>query len=597
MPERGSPRWFLHELFAGKPEELYLLIWTLADKRSRWFRDLDAAASAVEALNQQDVYVGVGLSPKDYGPGQRCPSDEIAGLVAAWADLDVLSDAHTKKSLPPTLEQALSVVPPALPPSVVISTGNGAHAWWLLKEPYLFDGDKDRRCVASVVLRWQTLLRYNAANRGWVLERLADLARVLRIPGTFNCKDAAHPKPVTVYQVTDRRYNVSDLEEYLDELGVPDPEAHQQNRRAWAERFKDTPIVVNLKAELPEDLIKRWVDADLRFRNTWFRQRYDLKDQSQSGYDLALADFGVDAGLSEQQIVDLIIQHRRLHRQKARTRADYFERTLTKAADPNDGLSRLSASPTAAAPAPGTASEAAPSDKPDGQTTGQEEPPEEKPARSVDPMAAKAALCEYISEILGVRILRIVKITGKEPTYLLVLDSATIELAQVGKLLDQNSVRMAIATATNKLIKRLKPKLWDQLAQCMLDALVEEEGGPETQLEGAMRMYLEQYLTDVAFIPAIEGQPSNAIRRPMVLGGQIAVNSADLQLFINKTFVQNLSVKAVASMLAAIGAKNMRIRGPKNREQGRWLLPTEQFNPADYVAQPEPARQGVSHGG
>jgi hypothetical protein len=44
MPEPGSPRWFLHELFAGKPEELYLLIWTLADKRSRWFRDLDAAA-------------------------------------------------------------------------------------------------------------------------------------------------------------------------------------------------------------------------------------------------------------------------------------------------------------------------------------------------------------------------------------------------------------------------------------------------------------------------------------------------------------------------------------------------------------------------
>lgn len=585
MAEPGTPRCFLEELFAGKPDELYLLIWTLADKRSRWFRDLDAAASAVEALAAQDVYVGVGLSAKDYGPSQRCPSEEIAGIVAAWADFDILSEAHSKKSLPATIERALSVVPPAMPPTLVISTGNGAHAWWLLREPYLFDSDKDRRWAASVVLHWQTLLRYNAANRGWALDRLADLARVLRIPGTLNCKDPTHPKPVTVYQVTDHRYNLSDLEEYLDELGIEAPEAHEQNRRAWAERFKDKPIVVNLKAELPEDLIKRLVDADLRFRNTWFRQRHDLKDQSQSGYDLALADFGIDAGLSEQQIVDLIIQHRRMHRQKARTRADYYERTLAKAAQRNDAIAELPTLCQAAADAPATG-------KPAEQQVERAEPPEEKQERSVDPMAAKATLCEYISQVLGVRILRILKITGKEPTYQLVLENTKIELAHVGKLLDQNSLRMAIATATNKLIKRLKPKLWDQLAQSMLDALIEEEGGPETQLEGAMRMYLEQYLTDVAFIPAIEGQSSNAIRRPMVLGGQIAVNSADLQLFINKTFVQNLSVKAVASMLAAIGAKNIRIRGPKNREQGRWLLPADQFNPADYTAPAKPEEAG-----
>ncbi|HOJ21590.1 MAG TPA: hypothetical protein PLY56_08650 [Armatimonadota bacterium] len=585
MAEPGTPRWFLEALFADMPGELYLLIWTLADKRSRWFRDLDAAAAAVEALASQDVYVGVGLSTKDYGPTQRCPSEEIVGVVAAWADFDILSEAHPKKSLPSTLEQALSVVPPAMPPSIVISTGNGAHAWWILREPYLFDSDEDRRWAASVVLRWQTLLRYNAANRGWAFDRLADLARVLRIPGTLNCKDPAHPKSVTVYQVTDRRYNLSDLEEYLDELGIEDPEAHEQKRRAWAERFKDKPIIVNLKAELPEDLVRRLVDADLRFRNTWFRQRHDLKDQSQSGYDLALADFGMDAGLSEQQIVDLIIQHRRMHRQKARTRADYYERTLAKAAQRSDAVRELPPLCQATADASAT-------DRPAEQGVERTEPPEAKQERPSDAMAAKAALCEYISQILGVRILRIVKITGKEPTYQLILENAKIELAHVGKLLDQNSVRMAIATATNKLIKRLKPKLWDQLAQSMLDALIEEEGGPETQLEGAMRMYLEQYLTDVAFIPAIEGQSSNAIRRPMVLGGQIAVNSSDLQLFINKTFLQNLSVKAVASMLAAVGAKSIRVRSAKNGEQGRWLLPADQFNPADYTAPAKPEEAG-----
>ncbi len=590
MAEKGSPQWFLKELFAGKPEELYMLIWTLPDKRSRWFREVDAAAAAVETLSERDVYVGVGLAKRDYGPSLRCPADQIAGLTAAWADFDVLSEAHSKKSLPASIEQALSVVPTEMPPSIVVATGNGAHAWWLLKEAYLFDTEHERNWAASVVLRWQTLLRFNAANRGWAFDRLADLARVLRIPGTFNHKDPAHPKPVTIHQVTDRRYNLSDLEDYLDQLGIPKQGTNEQTAATPAAQAADSSIVINLKAEFPEDLIKRWTDVDMRFRNTWFRQRHDLKDQSQSGYDLALADFGMDAGLSAQQIVDLIIQHRRMHGQKQRTRADYFERTLAKASEHSNGNSALPLPPTVAA---AYAPEAPPEIPANPQPPPGNQPPEQPPP-AMDPMARKAAMCEYISDVLGVRILRIVKVTGKEPTYQLVLENAKIELSNVGKLLDQNSVRMAIATATNKLTKRLKPKHWDQLAQCILDALIEEEGGPETQLEGAARMYLEQYLTDVAFIPAIEGQPSNAVRRPMLIDGRIAVNSADFQLFINKTFLQNVSVKAVASMLAAIGATNIRVRTAKNREQGRWLLPTDEFHPADYAIPPKESRNARS---
>jgi len=580
MAQQGSPRWFLDELFAGKPEDLYILVWTLPDKRSRWFRDVAAAAAAVEALTGRDVYVGVGLAERDYGPSQRCPADQVAGLTAAWADFDVLSEAHPKKSLPASIEQALSVAPLEMPPSVVVATGNGAHAWWLLKEPYLFDTDQERKRAASVVLRWQTLLRFNAANRGWAFDRLADLARVLRVPGTLNHKDRAHPKLVKVHQVTDRRYNLSDLEDYLDQLGIPKQETNEQKATTTVTQPADSSIVINLNAQLPEDLIKRWIEVDMRFRNTWFRQRHDLKDQSQSGYDLALADFGMDAGLGAQQIGDLIIQHRRMHGQKQRTRADYFERTLAKAAEHNNGNGALPPPPTTPGAPPEIPANPQPAPPPGNQ-------PPEQPPPAMDPMAAKAAMCEYISDVLGVRILRIVKVTGKEPTYQLVLENAKIELANVGKLLDQNSVRMAIATATNKLTKRLKPKQWDQLAQCILDALIEEEGGPETQLEGAARMYLEQYLTDVAFIPAIEGQPSNAVRRPMLIDDRIAVNSADFQLFINKTFLQNVSVKAVASMLAAIGATNIRVRTAKNREQGRWLLPTDEFNPADYAIPPK----------
>lgn len=573
-----TPLDFLQQLWQEKPEDHYILIWSLPDKRSRWFREIAAAAEFIANANGRDVYVGVGLSEHDHGPARRCVSDEISGLAGFWSDLDLHSEAHSKKALPSSIEDALTVIPRGMPPTIVIATGNGAHAWWLFKEPLVFETSKERDDAARLAARWNTLLRLNAAARGWAFDRLSDLARVLRIPGTLNHKEPAHPKQVVIHTESDRRYNLSDFEQLLDDAAVPDPDAQTLAAQKWTEQFQDSPLVINLSAQVPQELLDGWMAQDLRFRNTWFRQRHDLKDQSQSGYDLALADFGAEAGLAPQQIVDLIIHHRTLHHQKHRTRQDYFERTLARAAERNDGAATLPPFPKepAAAPPPPEASGS------DQCRVAPEEPPV-TPESPMDPLASKAALCEYISEVLGVRILRIVKITGKEPTYQIVLENSKIEINNVGKLLDQNSVRMAIATATNKLTKRLKPKLWDRLAQSILDALIELEGGPETQLEGVVRMYLEQYLTDVAFIPAIVGQPSNAIRRPMLLNGQIAINSADLQLFVNKTFVQSLSVKAVASMLSAIGAKNIRVRGAKGREQGRWMLPVTEFDPADFV--------------
>jgi hypothetical protein len=571
-----TPLGFLQQLWQDKPEDHHILIWSLPEKRSRWFREIPAAAEFIANANGSDVYVGVGLSKRDHGPTRRCISEEISGLAGFWSDLDLHSEAHNQKALPSSIEEALTVIPKGMPPTMVIATGNGAHAWWLFKEPIVFETSEERGAAARLAARWNTLLRLNAAARGWAFDRLSDLARVLRIPGTINHKDRERPKQVVVHTASDRRYTLSDFEQLLDEAAVPDPEAHSRAAREWTEQFQDSPLVINLSAQVPQELLNGWMAQDLRFRNTWFRQRHDLKDQSQSGYDLALADFGTEAGLTPQQIVDLIIHHRALHRQKQRTRQDYFERTLARAAEHCDGaatLPPLPEAPAAVAPEPSGS---------DPDKDAQAEPPDTSEP-SVDPLAAKAALCEYISEVLGVRILRIVKITGKEPTYQIVLENSKIEVNNVGKLLDQNSVRMAIATATNKLTHRLKPKLWDRLAQSILDALIELEGGPETQLEGVVRMYLEQYLSDVAFIPAIDGQPSNAIRRPMLIEGQIAINSADLQLFVNKTFVQSLSVKAMASMLAAIGAKNIRVRGSKGREQGRWMLPVTEFDPADFV--------------
>jgi hypothetical protein len=558
----SEARFFLRELFGSKPEELYLLLWTLPDKRSRWFRDIDAAVSAIEPLAAQDVYVGVGLSPKDYGPAQRCPSKEIAGIVGLWADLDLRSEAHDRKALPATIQDALTIIPGLLPPTMVVATGNGAHAWWLFKEPYLFASAEERKAAARLVARWHTLLRLNAAARGWAFDRLSDLARVLRVPGTVNNKDPKNRKPVSIHSRSDRRYNPSDLEEYLDDSAIPDPEEQERVAQASSENAADQSLELDLNAALPEDLLRRFMEVDSRFKSTWLRRRPDLKDQSQSGYDMALADFGCEAGLTDQQIIDLIIHHRRIHGREQRTRLDYYRRTLSKARSRSTALS---------AALPTEASQSAPNH-------------DEAPDLPEDPAQAKALLCEQLSKILGVRILRILKITGKEPTYQIELESATLELASVGKLIDQNSLRLTIAAGVDRLIPKIKPKEWERIAQMILNALTVTEGGEETDLRGSIRLYLDHYLSETAFIDAIEGQPVHAGRKPTVIDGRIAVCTSDLQPHINKTFSQNLSLKAVASMLAAIGAVSARIRGSRFRDQSRWLLPAAEFDPAQYLA-------------
>ncbi len=563
----SETRDFLNGLFAGKPDDLYALLWTLPEKQSYWFRSVEDAIKFGESVSEHDLYVGVGLSSKDYGPMQRCKSEEIAGIVGFWADLDLRSDAHRKTTLPASMEQALSILPSEFPPSVVVLTGNGVHIWWLFREPWIFASEDDRREAAVLVGRLHTLLLDNASQRGWTYDRLADLARVLRVPGTTNCKDPVNPKPVVIHTQSDFRYNLTEFAEYLDQMGVLNQEAESSATRGWAERFKDTILSINPLARIPDEMLNGWLEADPRFKNTWFRQRHDLPDQSQSGYDLALAHFGLSAGLADQQIVDLIAHHRSQHKEKPRTTVDYFQRTLAKARG-NDG-SPPGSSSIYISPLPTAFSEF---DAADFRGESQ----------------SKGMICRKISDALGVTVLRMVKIAGEQPLYRMETAEGKIAFDDISKLLSPRTVRLAIAAATGKLIPPFKRNLWDDISRLMLDACILEEGSEELYQDGAARIYTRQYLSETEFIPSIENQMTQDLRRPMVRDGRITICAPDLQMHINKTTQQNLSVRSVVAMLSAIGAKAVRVRGKRIREQSRWELPVEEFDPGEYsVPDPE----------
>jgi len=567
-PVPSEARIFLEALSAGKPDELYLLLWTLPEKRSHWFQNIESAIKFAESLRERDLYVGVGLSGQDHGATRRCTSNEVAGIFGLWADIDLKSEAHSKTALPATVEDALQILPEQLPPTFVVRTGNGAHAWWLFREPLIFESDDERRDAGNLALRWQSLLRANAAARGWAFDRLADLARVLRVPGTQNCKDPANLKPVSIHSQTGRRYNSSDFAECLEGQGIPKAEEQERASRAWKEESADKPLSINPNATVPDHLLNQYM-ADPRFKKTWLRQREDLKDQSQSGYDLALANFGLDARLSEQQVIDLMIHHRRIHGKQQRTRLDYFQRTISKASKRNDN------------PAPARSFEGP------GEEGGNPSP-QTKP----DSPTARALLCEQISNAIGVRVLRIVKIDGQEPTYRLELEATKIGFPSVDKLVGQQSFRMKIASAVDHLVPRIPPKVWDRVAQMILNALTVEDGGDESKLVGAAKLYVERYLSETPFIDAEEDHPYQTRFKPTVYEGQVAICSHDLQQHINKAWGENRAIKEVTAMLSALGASSARLKRTRLRDQSRWLLPSSEFAPDAQVGAGEETSDG-----
>jgi hypothetical protein len=182
------------EPFTHKPDYCYVAFWSAPSKRSLFVQEINDGL--IEQLIAQgdageDVYISVGLSPRDYGTHHRCPADEIAGIVGLWADVDVAGPAHRKLNLPPSEAAALDLITEmCAPPSVLINSGHGIHAWWLFKEPWVFADAIERAKAARLAERWIGTLKVKARAHGWDVDSVHDLARLMRLPGLFNWKGA-----------------------------------------------------------------------------------------------------------------------------------------------------------------------------------------------------------------------------------------------------------------------------------------------------------------------------------------------------------------------------------------------------------------------
>ncbi|HZT28782.1 MAG TPA: phage/plasmid primase, P4 family [Bryobacteraceae bacterium] len=224
--DRHAIRQFLERVHGPEPTG-WLILWTRQDKATRAFNlgEEGALDQAVEYCAARastfDVYAAVGLQHERPANSSRGAEAGVSVLPGLWADVDIAGAAHKAEALPPTEQDARSLIDTAvLEPSLVVHSGFGLQPYWLFREPYQIESEDERKQLKSLSTRFQLNLRLRANVRGWTMDSTADLCRVLRVPGTFNHKVDGDIRMVTA-EYADHAYNLADFEDLLG--GIEDP--------------------------------------------------------------------------------------------------------------------------------------------------------------------------------------------------------------------------------------------------------------------------------------------------------------------------------------------------------------------------------------
>jgi hypothetical protein len=190
-------------------------VFTHQDNRklSYWVEDAETFANLLTEFSERNVWFGCCTRREALGPFQRGTKRDCVDVVGLWVDVDIKGPAHEATDLPETMDDALVLVDDfPLEPSIIVDTGNGLHAYWLFDEPRRVDEVEE-----LLEVRWKATWKEHAQRRGWRIDNVFDVARVLRVPETFNHKSDP-PKPVKVMRLSDRRYTPDELDEYTIEL-------------------------------------------------------------------------------------------------------------------------------------------------------------------------------------------------------------------------------------------------------------------------------------------------------------------------------------------------------------------------------------------
>jgi len=532
---------FIEELQSGIPEEAkgYFLLWNKngESKTSHWY-PIGQEANIQDMVG--DVYIGVCTSPKDFGQSQRCKSQDTAGMMGLWLDVDILDPVHKKPNLPPDKETALSLIESILPlgPSIVVNSGHGLQLWWLFKEYWAFDDVREREEGARLAKRFVHTFRQAFDKKGYDIDAVHDLARVMRLPGTMNCKQKPFKK-VTMNKPTGNRYNPSDIEGFL--LAEP--------RIQMAKPLPKGNLILDPNAVPPFTKWEVLKTLDKGVEQAWENKKA-IQDKSASGYDMALANYAASVEWTDQEICNLLVAHRAKHGHDLKlNRVDYYRRTIAKARE-------LTSQETHQEEIADIVREYA--------TTPKQDIPEDQ---------IKVGL-EHVSSILGVEITKVIRYTSDPPTYAIETTFGRANLGTIESLTGQTKARNFIAARTGKWVRKKTAGIWDNVVQLLLNAVEIEDIGSEATTQGLGEAWLHKYLLGNTIRPVSspEGLPY------WYNEYQLAVQGATVRdwLLLNNSEKTGLSAREFGITMKVVGCKVGKLDtkvGGKRTSRSIWILP------------------------
>lgn len=187
------------------------------------------------ALHKAKGYFNLGYRNGHLGRGKRGGGPQVMGKPGLWADLDIGAVGHAEKKLPQTIEEAMDIIRDALPdhpPTHYVFSGYGLHPYWIHNKPWFFKGSDDWTRAQGQLRGLNARIRAAAQRKGFKIDNVSDMARVLRVPGTYNMKDPANPKLVQFIYEGEHRYQPEDMDFLAEEHAKANPE--KSPRRAPA---------------------------------------------------------------------------------------------------------------------------------------------------------------------------------------------------------------------------------------------------------------------------------------------------------------------------------------------------------------------------
>lgn len=254
-----------------------------------------------------DVDVYFRLCPIEKAPKSTRKRGEQVRSVALpflWIDIDVGKEGKNGKRYFETREEAIRWVKTYLPYTFIVGSGTGLHAYCVLSDPvYITDQASFERAylLSQRFQQWcRDLCPYD-------LDSTHDLARVLRIPGSYHGAvtddDGRVLGPETPVQILETGSGTMDTSTVL---ALP---VSKRQSRAPGSPSADGEIVLDPNCKIDMNLLIQIASINATFWATWTGQRDPAGDKTPSGLRFSMISFLSSMKLDRQTIANITIRY------------------------------------------------------------------------------------------------------------------------------------------------------------------------------------------------------------------------------------------------------------------------------------------------